>query len=53
MEGTVQLSVVDPDSIEFLLIINFILLSAGCSFLRAGGYSCSFDVLYEGPKISK
>jgi hypothetical protein len=28
-------------------------LRAGCSFLRAEGFSCSFDVLYEGLGIRK
>jgi hypothetical protein len=27
--------------------------SAGCSFLRAEGFSCSLDVLYGGLGISK
>jgi hypothetical protein len=30
---------------------NFIFRTAGCSLLRAEGFSCSLDVLYEG--ISK
>ncbi len=33
--------------------INFIYWSAGCSLLRAEGFSCSLDVLYEGLGISK
>ncbi len=32
---------------------NFIFWSAGCSFLRADGFSCSLDVLYGGLGISK
>ncbi len=34
-------------------LINFILWSAGCSVLRAEGFSCSLDILYGGPGISK
>jgi hypothetical protein len=32
-------------------LINFMFCSAGCSFLRAEGFSCSLDVLYGGPGI--
>ncbi len=32
---------------------NFIFWSAGCSLLRAEGFSCSLDVLYGGLGISK
>jgi hypothetical protein len=31
--------------------INFMFLSAGCSLLRAEGFSCSLDVLYGGLAI--
>jgi hypothetical protein len=31
----------------------FIFCSAGCSILRAEGFSCSLDVRYGGPGISK
>ncbi len=33
--------------------INLIFLSAGCSFLRAEGFSCSLDVLCGGIGIRK
>ncbi len=32
---------------------NLMLWSAGCSLLRAEGFSCSLDVLYEGLGISR
>ncbi len=32
---------------------NFIFWSVGCFLLRAEGFSCSLDVLYEGLRISK
>jgi hypothetical protein len=32
---------------------NFIFWSAGCSLLRAEGFSCSLDVLYGGLERSK
>jgi hypothetical protein len=31
----------------------FVFSSAGCSFLRAEGFSCSLDVLYVGLGINK
>jgi hypothetical protein len=34
-------------------LINFIFLSDGCSLLRAEGFSCRFDVLFEGLGICK
>ncbi len=34
-------------------LINFIFRSAGCSFWRAKGFSCSLDVLNEGLGIGK
>jgi hypothetical protein len=32
---------------------NFMFLSARCSLLKTKGFSCSLDVIYEGPRISK
>ncbi len=32
---------------------NFMFLSAGFSLMRAEGFSCSLDVLYEGLGMSK
>jgi hypothetical protein len=34
-------------------LINFIFISAGCSLLRAEGFSCSLEVLYGDLGISK
>ncbi len=34
-------------------LINFVFCSAGCSLLRAKGFSCGLGVLYEGLGISK
>jgi hypothetical protein len=34
----------DPDSMGFLDPYHLIFLSAGCSFLRAEGFSCSLDI---------
>ncbi len=34
-------------------LISFVFESAGCSPLRAEGFSCSLDVLYGGQGISK
>ncbi len=35
------------------MLIYFIFWSAGCSLMRDEGFSCSLDVLYGGPGISK
>jgi hypothetical protein len=40
-----------PTKIE--KVQNFMFLSAGCSFLRAEGFSCSLGVLYGGLGRSK
>ncbi len=34
-------------------LMNLIFWSAGCSLLRAEGFSCSLDVLYGGQRINK
>jgi hypothetical protein len=34
-------------------LINIIFWSAGCSLLRAEGFSCNLDVLYGGQRLSK
>ncbi len=44
----------DPEGQKWLTrLINFIFCSAGCSLLRAEGFSCSLDVLYGSLEISK